>query len=78
MDLHLHGITKHYGRTLAVGDVSFTCARGEFFSILGASGAGKSTLLKSVAGIIQPDSELQLFGEKRRKDSQACCQAPPG
>ena len=59
--LQLQGITKHYGRTLAVDDVSFACTRGEFFSILGASGAGKSTLLKSVAGIVQPDKGRVLI-----------------
>ncbi|HEX2528161.1 MAG TPA: ABC transporter ATP-binding protein [Geminicoccus sp.] len=59
--LAIEDITKRYGRTVAVDNVSFACAQGEFFSILGASGAGKSTLLKTVAGIVKPDAGRVLL-----------------
>jgi putrescine transport system ATP-binding protein len=49
------GLTKTFGRTLAVDDVSFTVAGGELFSLLGPSGCGKTTLLRMLAGLEVPD-----------------------
>jgi len=49
--VRLENVTKMYGRKMAVRDVSFACAEGEFFSIVGPTGAGKSTILKMIAGI---------------------------
>lgn len=53
--LTLSGITKRYGKTTAVDDVSVDIANGEFFVILGPSGAGKTTTLKSIAGLVDID-----------------------
>ncbi len=41
-------------RFAAVDDLSFTVARGSFFSILGPSGCGKTTLLRMIAGFLSP------------------------
>lgn len=49
--LQLAGVSKHYGDTQALDDVSFECAQGEFFSLFGPSGAGKTTILELVAGV---------------------------
>ena len=55
--IELRHVTKTY-RTLqdedllALQDVSFDIAKGEFVSIVGTSGCGKTTLLKIVAGLI--------------------------
>ncbi len=44
------GVSKHFGTVEAIGDLSLTIGRGEFFSLLGASGSGKTTLLRMIAG----------------------------
>ena len=49
-------VSKHYGTTVAVDDLSLTIQRGEFFSLLGPSGCGKTTTLRLLAGFEQPDA----------------------
>jgi ABC-type Fe3+/spermidine/putrescine transport system ATPase subunit len=56
----LRGVSKRYGETRAVRNVSFTVGRGEFFTLLGPSGCGKTTALRMIAGFIEPD-EGEIF-----------------
>ena len=51
----LAGVTKRFGSTAAVDDVSLSIGDGEFFSLLGPSGCGKTTTLRMIAGFEQPD-----------------------
>jgi ABC-type Fe3+/spermidine/putrescine transport system ATPase subunit len=53
--LVIEGITKTYGPTMAVDDVSLTLARGEFVTLLGDSGCGKTTLLRIIGGFTPPN-----------------------
>lgn len=53
--LAIASVTKRYGKTTAVDDVSLTLAAGETLAIVGPSGCGKSTLLKSIAGLESVD-----------------------
>ena len=47
-------LTKYYGATRAVDDVSFSVAQGELAALLGPNGSGKSTLLRMVTGYFSP------------------------
>ena len=54
--LRISHLTKRFGETLAVDDVSLEIRQNEFFALLGPSGCGKTTLLRSIAGFEDPDS----------------------
>jgi ABC-2 type transport system ATP-binding protein len=50
------GLSKTYGRTVAVDDLSFTVAPGRVTGFLGPNGAGKSTTMRMILGLDAPDS----------------------
>src|SRR6266513_2045327 len=54
--LSLKNVSKNYGATAAVVDISLDVERGEFFGLLGPSGCGKTTTLRMIAGLEKPDS----------------------
>ncbi len=61
----VRGLRKTYGDLVAVDDVSFAVAHGEFFGILGPNGAGKTTALEMIEGLRRPDAgEIRLLGER--------------
>ena len=49
-------VTKSYGKTVALDDVSFSIPCGERYALLGPNGAGKSTTLKLLVGLLKPDT----------------------
>jgi spermidine/putrescine transport system ATP-binding protein len=57
----LDGVTKRFGKAVAVDDVSLSMAEGEFFSLLGPSGCGKTTTLRMIAGFEVPDDGRVLI-----------------
>src|ERR1041384_2579936 len=54
--LSLQNISRNFGTTRAVNDVSLDVTQGEFFGLLGPSGCGKTTTLRMIAGLEKPDS----------------------
>ncbi len=48
--VELHAVTKRFGDTIAVDDLTLSVESGEFFSMLGPSGSGKTTVLRLIAG----------------------------
>ena len=63
-DVQLQSITKTFGNTTALSDVSFDIEDGEFFVLLGPTGAGKTTTLRVIAGLETQDSGSVLFDGK--------------
>jgi rhamnose transport system ATP-binding protein len=68
--LELERVSKRFGATQALDDVSLTLRRGEIHALLGENGAGKSTLIKIVTAVQQADSgEIRIDGEPVRVTS---------
>ncbi len=60
-------VTRRFGETLALDDVSLTVHPGELVGLLGPNGAGKTTLLSLVTGLRRPDAGVvRLFGQDPR------------
>ena len=53
--IEVRGITKSFGTTVALDDVSFRLDRGEILGFLGPNGAGKSTTMKIITTFLAPD-----------------------
>ncbi len=60
--LSVSGVTKSFGKTSVLNDVSLDVARGEFVCILGPSGCGKTTLLRAIAGLETADRGTVRIG----------------
>ncbi len=54
--LELDRLSRTYGSTVALDELSFTVAPGEVVGFLGPNGAGKTTAMRAVLGIVHPDS----------------------
>lgn len=67
--IELTGLTKRFGRTLAVDNMSLRIARGSTFGLIGPNGAGKSTTIKMLMGMLSPTAgearvqEIDVFAD---------------
>jgi ABC-2 type transport system ATP-binding protein len=63
--IECRGLTKVYGKTKALNNLSFTIAENKITGLIGRNGAGKTTLLKIIAGFLRETSgEIKVFSEK--------------
>lgn len=71
--LNIEHLTKKYGDTKAVDDLSLHIAPGEIYGFIGHNGAGKTTTLRSVAGILAFDGgEITIDGTSLRDKPLEC------
>ena len=62
--LTARGLTKRYGRVVALDNTDFDLYPGEILGVIGDNGAGKSTLIKAICGAVTPDEgEIRLEGK---------------
>jgi ribose transport system ATP-binding protein len=58
-------ISKRFGETIALNNVSFSSEKGEIHGLIGENGAGKSTLIKIIGGVYKPNSgKITILGER--------------
>jgi multiple sugar transport system ATP-binding protein len=63
-EVSLHGLTKSFGSTRALQDVTLTIPDGSFVVLLGPTGAGKTTTLRLIAGLDRPDAgDIRIEGQ---------------
>jgi multiple sugar transport system ATP-binding protein len=74
----IKNLTKRFGKTIAVNDVSLTIENGSFLTLLGPSGCGKTTLLRCVAGLEEPDDGEIYIGDKLVFSHPRGISLPPG
>ena len=71
--LEINGLTKVYGTTRAVDDLTLHIRPGEIYGFIGHNGAGKTTTLKSVAGVLPFDEgEILINGRSIREQPMEC------
>src|SRR6266446_6909250 len=64
MRVSIQNLTKKFGDTTVLKDISLEVRDQELFFLLGPSGCGKTTLLRLIAGFYQPDAGQVLFGDR--------------
>jgi len=61
--VEIEHVSKRFGATQAVSDVSFAVQGSEIFGVLGPNGAGKTTTIRMILDIFRPDSgTVRVFG----------------
>jgi phosphonate transport system ATP-binding protein len=60
-ELTLQGVSRHFGETRAVDDVTLNIRPGQFVGVIGRSGAGKSTMLRLINRLVDPSAVSILF-----------------
>ncbi len=65
------GLTKKYGRTLAVDHIDLDIPPGRIVGLIGPNGAGKTSALKAILGLATFDGELTVLGKNPSRDRAA-------
>jgi ABC-2 type transport system ATP-binding protein len=69
--IEIRALSKRYGDTLAVDDLSFTVRPGHVTGFLGPNGAGKSTTMRMLVGLDHPTAGTATVGGRRYRDHPA-------
>src|ERR1700687_3136357 len=64
----LSGVSKRFGKIVALDGLDLEVRRGELFAVLGPNGAGKSMAISILLGLRQPDAgSVSVFGESPQR-----------
>ena len=67
--IEINNLTKTYGKSRGITDISFSVNEGDIFGFIGPNGAGKSTTIRSLLGLISPTSgSISIFGKENRQN----------
>ena len=67
--LEIKNLTKYYGKTLGIKNLSLSLEEGEIFGFIGPNGAGKSTTIRSIMNLInKTEGKVYINGEEFTKD----------
>lgn len=67
--LEIKNVSKYYGKTKVVDNISFDVKKGEIFGFLGPNGAGKTTTIKMILGLLSIDEgNIKINGYDVKKD----------
>lgn len=70
--IEIKGLSKYYGKSRGIEDVSFNVQEGEIFGFIGPNGAGKSTTIRTLLSLIKPSGgTATIFGKDIVKDAVA-------
>jgi ABC-2 type transport system ATP-binding protein len=59
----VEGLVKHFGKTMALDGLSFSCPEGSVLGVLGPNGAGKTTAVRVLSTLLRPDAgRAEVFG----------------
>ncbi len=68
--IEIRNLTKMYGKSRGITNVSFDVKEGEIFGFIGPNGAGKSTTIRTILSLIYPTSgSIKIFGKDAVTDS---------
>ena len=65
------GLSKRYGNTVAVDNISLNIPAGRIVGLIGPNGSGKTTTLKAMLGLVQFEGELKVLGKDPRNEREA-------
>ena len=76
--IEVHSLTRHYGKTPAVDDVSFHIGDNEIVGLLGHNGAGKTTIMRMLSGYLEPSAGTISIGGLELADNPQTIQRELG
>lgn len=76
--IEVHSLTRHYGKTPAVDDVSFHIGDNEIVGLLGHNGAGKTTIMRMLSGYLEPSAGTISIGGLELADNPQTIQRQLG
>ncbi|MFU8771328.1 MAG: ABC transporter ATP-binding protein [Anaerolineales bacterium] len=72
--VQVKGLSKTYGATVAVDEVTFDVYQGEIFGMVGPNGAGKTTIIECLEGLRKPDAgSVSVLGVDPQQAGQSLC-----